>query len=286
MLDKTIIDLRKKGYSYAELSKISGETKRVIHRIVKGVSFSEEGMIRRQKELTGITKNIKPQQIKISPQKTRIIAHLMFDGTIFKLKYHRVMRYINSSRELINQFTQDVYEIYGLMPSAFEELEGKTSPVFKVTFYSKEMYEDLLKYSSSYSTSKTETSIPELILKGNRDVKIEFLRAFWEDEGSISAVGRIMADLKSERVIKQIIVLQEERGLSFKLILYHKDNKELYKIYLPKSLENLEKFQDLNLFGNSIITHGVNSKRRKEDVLKEHIEKLKNHANQLISRRP
>jgi len=271
MLNKTIIDLRKKGYSYAELSKISGETKKVIYRIVKGVLFSEKGMLRRQKELTGITKNIKPQQLKISPQKTRIIAHLMFDGTIFKLKYHRVMRYINSSRELISQFIQDVLEVYGLKPSAFEVLEGKTDKVFKVTFYSKEIYEDLLRYSNSYSTSKEETSIPELIFKESRDIKLEFLRAFWEDEGSISAVGRIMADLKSERVIKQIMKLHEEFSLSFKLISYKKDDQCFYKIYLSKSQENLEKFYDLNLFGKSVITHGINAKRRKVEVLKEHI---------------
>lgn len=224
-----------------------------------------------------INKKIKPQTSEISIEKARIIAHLMFDGTLFESKYHYTFRYINSSKELINQFIQDANTTYGLTPpSSFEKIQGKNIDTFKVTFLAKEAYLDLLKYSPSYSTSKYKTSIPLEIMTGNKQIKIEFLRAFWEDEGSISSLGRIMGDLNSKKIINQIIQIHNELGLNFKLVEYYKNDTPTYKIYLPKSKENLSLFYNLGLFDKSIITHGRNLGRRKIDVLKEQIEKLKN----------
>ncbi len=111
--------------------------------------------------------------------------------------------------------------MYGLLPSAVEHLSGKNIGTFKVTFSSKEMYYDLLHFSPSYSTSKETTIVPNSIVNGDVNCKVEFLKAFWEDEGSISAVGRIMGDLKSEKVIKEIVKLHNQLGLKFNLIQYN-----------------------------------------------------------------
>lgn len=277
MLKEEIIKLRQEGYSYSEISKKVGKSKKFVYKIAKNINFNERGSIRYHKEVKGIIKRIKPQDKNLSLRKTRILSHIMFDGTIYKSNaYHSVIRYINSSKELIEQFAKDVLEVYGLKPSAFEEIKGKHLPIYKVGFYSKEMFNDVLKFSPSYSTSKEETEIPAEIVNGDTNLRIEFLKAFWEDEGSISSTGRIMGDLKSKKVINQLIKLHEELELKFKLTKYLDKNGFIYKIYLPKSQENLEKFHNMGLFDKSIITHGKNLGRRKVDVLKEHIEKLKN----------
>ncbi|MEK6888585.1 MAG: hypothetical protein AABW80_00590 [Nanoarchaeota archaeon] len=117
---------------------------------------------------------------------------------------------------------------------------------------------------------------PKEILFGDNKIKIAFLTAFFNDEGSISNDGRIMGDLKNEIMIKQIISMLREFDLPFKMIDYKEKNGLIYKIYLPKKLEYLERFQQLNLFDKSIITHGKNILNKKENILKVHVEKLKN----------
>lgn len=274
MIKEEIRQLRKQGYSFSEIARTVGKSRKFVWKVSKDISFSEEGSNRYNKEVKGITKKIK-QQNTISVQKVRIISHLLFDRTIFKTGYHKIVRYINSSKELIGQFIKDVEEVYGLNLSSFEIIQGVNLPTYKVSFSSKEFYNDLLKYSLSYSTSKEETTIPKEILGGNKEVKIEFLRAFWQDEGSISSIGRISGDLKSKKVINQIIDLHKEFGLNLKLIKYLNKNGFIYKVYLLKSKENLERFCNLRLFDKSIITHSKNLGKRKFDVLLENIAKLK-----------
>lgn len=265
-------ELRRKGHSYREISKIVNKSIKFVHSKVRGIKFDKEGKRRYHKEVKGITKRIKNQLSYLTLIKVRIIAHLLFDGTLYKSGYHYFIRYINASKDLIDQFASDIKETYGVLPTSLEISKNKKGfSCYKITFKSKLIFEDLQKYFTSYSTSNESIFIPKKIIKADKKIKLEFLKAFFEDEGSISFKGRIMGDLKSEKIIKQIVELLKEFGLEFRLCRYDQYTGYMYKIYLPKKQENLKKFYNLGLFEKAIVTHGHNLGRKKLDVLKEHL---------------
>src|SRR3989344_3026835 len=101
-------ELRKRGYSYSEIAIKIGKSKRFAWKHAKNVSFTKRGFKRYTKSVTGILKQIKYQLPKLTPQKTRIIGHVLFDGALFRINYHRVVRYVNSSKKLIDQFIKDI----------------------------------------------------------------------------------------------------------------------------------------------------------------------------------
>jgi len=276
MVIDRIKKLRGEGYSYGEISKIVDKSKKFIWKNSKDIGFSKNGEKRYHKEVKGIIKLIKPQTNFLSAPKIRIIGHVLFDGMLSKSKeYHKITRYINSSKENIDQFISDVMEVYDLKPTALEVEKGLTFPIYKVSFSSKLMYEDLSKYIYSYSTAN-KIALPDVVLNSSQELKLEFLKTFFDDEGSISRNGRIMADLKSKAIISQIVMILEEFGLKFKQVSYKDYKGETYKVYLPKTKENLELFFKLRLFDKAIVTHGTNARRKKIDVLKEACAKLKN----------
>ncbi|MDO8564318.1 MAG: hypothetical protein Q7R87_04895 [Nanoarchaeota archaeon] len=275
MKDK-VKSLRVNGFSYSEIAKKIGKSRKFAWKHGKGIKFSESGEKRYKDKVKGIILQIKPQSLGLSIEKARIISHIFFDGTIFKSNYHSIVRYINSSKELINQFIDDVKKVYGLNNPIIETFSQCKVPYYKVAFSSKKMYEDLLKYIPLNINKKDLLPIPSEILNGDRDIKLVFLSSFFTDEGSISKDGRITGDLKNEKMIRQIILILEEFGLPFRICKYEEKNGPIFKIYLPKKIEYLEIFQHLKLFDKSIITHGKNINKKKQDILKLTLERLKN----------
>ena len=271
MLKKEIIKLRKKGFSYSEISKKVNKSVKYVWKTAKDIRMTKEGLNRYQ-TIKGIVKQIKVQG-KMNVKKVRIISHLLFDGTVYSSGNHKVAKYINSSKNLIDQFIEDVREVYGINPSAFEILEGKKLPIYKVNFSSKNIYNDLLKYSPSFSTGKVN-SLPNELLK-NDEFKIELLKAFFEDEGSISLNGRIMADLKDFGIISELKKLAEDLGIKCKICRYSEKTGDMYKLYIPFDIENLEKIKGLRLFDKSIVTYGLNCGKSKLEVLNGVLAKLK-----------
>ena len=270
-MDKTK-EFRKEGYSYSEIAKLIGKSRKFAWTHGKNTSFTNKGLKRYRKEVKGVIKPIKSQN-KLSSRKVRIIGHILFDGTMYNSKYHYFVRYINSSKKLIEQFIEDLKTVYGLTPSALESKKDSKLICYAVTFKSKLLYEDLEKYFGSYS-SKSVSPIPKIIMDSSKKMKIEFLRSFWEDEGSISAKGRLMADQKSEKIIKQIIKLHNDIGLYPRLCKYECYKGFIHKIYLLKNRENLAKFDKLRLFEKAIITHGKNIGKKKLDILRKHMSKF------------
>jgi len=257
--------LRVDGYSYSEIAKKFDKSKKYTWRVCKSVKFSKSGNKRYSREVKGILLKIKKQKKGVTTSKIRIIGHLLFDGTVYKSGYHHFVRYINSSKELIDQFIKDVKATYGLNPSSIEVYPN----CFKVTFKSKNLYMDLMNYFESYSTSNQDIEIPDMIINSKKNIKLEFLKSFFEDEGSISANGRLMGDSKSYKIIKQLGVLMEEFGFKFGICSYKEPTGYMYKIYLHKNKENLINFLKLGLFEKAIVAHGKNKGKKKLKVLKD-----------------
>jgi intein-encoded DNA endonuclease-like protein len=134
-------------------------------------------------------KKLKRGSEKLSKEKARIIAHLIGDGALYKTNHDYVLKYEVSDKELLERFEMDIIEVYGLKPNWEINLSGKTGrPIQFVRLRSKLAFEDLVKYASY--TSK-DWHIKKYILNAKKTVKREFLKALFDDEGSVIPYGKL-----------------------------------------------------------------------------------------------
>ncbi|MBU0628854.1 MAG: hypothetical protein KKC75_06710 [Nanoarchaeota archaeon] len=228
--------------------------------------MSKQGEERYHLKVKGVIKKIKIKK-GLNEEKVRIISNLLFDGAVYVNNYHYSIMYVNSSKELINQFMVDMGKAYNVNPSSFEDCRT----YYRVKYLSKQIYADLMKYFKSFSTSDKMCFIPSIILNNNK-FKTIILRAFWENEGSISKDGKLSADLMNLKIIKQLSRLHNELGIKHSISRYWK-NGWAYKLFLSRSKENYKRFLDYNLFLKSIATKGYFIGDKKIDVLKEYFDR-------------
>tara|TARA_Y100000310_G_scaffold228966_1_gene231305 strand:+ start:571 stop:1374 length:804 start_codon:yes stop_codon:yes gene_type:complete len=265
MDNEKMIKYRIEGHSYREISKKFKKSLRDVYRVCYKVKMSKIGL-KRYSKLKGKTKNIIFLK-GLNDKKIRIICNLIFDGSVYKTKnYHYTMMYVNNSIGLIQQFIKDMKEVYNVKPSSYEKIKKYQ----RVKFLSKRIYQDLMKYTNSYSTSNNECTIPIEILKNKGAYKLILLQSFWDNEGSISNDGRLSADSKSLKVIKQLSHIHNEFGITHKITEY-RNKGTMYKLYLSKTQENYNKFLKLKLFSKSNVVRGYNSGKLKLNVLKNFI---------------
>jgi DNA-binding transcriptional ArsR family regulator len=254
---KLAYKLRRDGLSYSEIS--NKLKKKIGYNLwltnyLRNVEMSEKGKARYLKKISedrrragrkGGRKHIKsghifriqplrmkgylnkimariPNSSKIlSLPKVRIISHCLFDGFVMKNaeKHRYVMGYSNKSRELINQFVEDMRNVYNLEPT--DEIEKKSGII--VRYCCKAVVEDLLRYTSFVDGKE---KIPLEIINSPVEWKIEFLKCFWDDEGMVGFsefidkkgykhVSRFVeAFLKNKNLLLQLKELHESIGIN------------------------------------------------------------------------
>lgn len=263
MINQKIKKLRTDGFSLREISKKLNVPYSTVRRHCKNIKLSEEGKKRYHSTVKGVVKYINIKN-GLNKEKVRIMCNLLFDSAVYKNNSHYSIMYVNGSKELVDQFMRDMKQVYSVRPSSFENLKT----YYRVKYLSKQIYGDLLKYFDSFSTSNTRCFIPSLILNNDK-FKIILLRAFWENEGSISKDGKLSADLVNLKVIKQLSNLHNKFKLKHNISKYWK-NKWAYKLFLSRSKENYQRFLKLNLFSKARVTKGYFIGRKKVDVLREY----------------
>ncbi len=109
------------------------------------------------------------QTLSFSPTLVRFIAHTLFDGSIFQDQ----IVYYSSHRSLADRFAREGKAIFSLEPHWFLTREK----VYRVHFYSKNLVDFL--------RERSKVLIQQIMRLGSRQ-RLEFLRAFFDDEGSVS----------------------------------------------------------------------------------------------------
>ena len=132
-------------------------------------------------------------------------------------------------------------------------------------------YSDLLRYTKSYSTSNMVTRIPKVIINGSKQIKLEFLRTFWDDEGSISGDGTLSGSSNSYTVIKLLAEIHNEFRFKNSIYKVKSQDKWIYVLRLRKNKKNLRTFYKNRLFTDSIVTQGYNYLQKKFDVLERFV---------------
>ncbi len=256
---KIICSLREKGNSYFEISKKLSIAKSTAYKYSKDILLSRKAIAR-------INKNINKNSIRFvknyavekklnknifwSLETARVIAHCIFDGSVTS----DAIKYTNSSYELIQQFIQDIKKISDMKPTNIYTTKGKYFNKFQVAFCSKRLCNELFNYSKSFNSTSNLTIIPKLVFNSEDKIIIEFLRAFWEDEGCITYKGELLARLKNKGLIKQLSSLHNLLGIEHSL---YSCSDGAWGIRILRNGKNLKRF-NLIRFRYALVSRGQN----------------------------
>lgn len=268
--------LRREGYSYKEISKITALSVGTVFNYARMVPVSHAGLKRLQNlqtvtrnkfvEKFGQCKPITVQHKNITIEKARIFGHCLFDG--FVSEY--VVSYTSASKDLAIQFVEDIAKEYSMSPS-LKKYEGKYFPYYEIFACSKIMCDDIRKFILNADTRSRQMLIEE-IEDENENILAEIVRAFWEDEGSISVEGNLIGEIKNKSLRDQLIKLHEK--LCIQVTPYHDRTYDCYGIYVKRERINLTIFCEKIGFRYGVVTAGKRAGRRKLDVLLEHYERV------------
>lgn len=266
--------LRREGYSYKEISKITGLSVGTVFNYAHMIPVSQAGLKRLQNlqtltrnkfvEKFGQCKPITVQHKNITVEKARILGHCLFDG--FVSGY--VVSYTSASKDLAIQFVEDIAKEYSMSPS-LKKYAGKYFPYYEIFACSKIMCDDIRKFILNADARSKQLLIEE-IENENENILAEIVRAFWEDEGSISVEGNLIGEIKNKLLRDQLIKLHEK--LEIQVTPYYDRTYDCYGIYVKRERINLTRFCEKIGFRYGVVTAGKRAGRRKLDVLLEYYE--------------
>jgi len=263
-----IKELRRKGYSYKEISKRFKISKATSYKYCKNINVSKEGLSRLKiKEEKNIKRFIErfatarevrePKEFSLSL--VRIMSHCLFDGCV---KGDGVI-YSNASIELIEEFRKDMKEVFGVSPILIKEIR-KITPYWMVYYNYKKISDFLRRFSLSYSTSSSEAIIPSFLFNSNTDIISEYLRCFWDDEGAVKCNGDVTGKTKSNKIANKLVKLHSKLGIDIRKYF---DTKNLaYELYVIRGL-NLRHFKERIGFKYGIVCRGKFMGLKKSEVL-------------------
>ena len=269
-----IVNLRRQGYSYKEISRVAGLSVGTVFNYGHMVPVSQAGLKRLQ-NLQRVTRGTfvdkfgqcKPIMVlhkHVTIEKARILGHCLFDG--FVSRY--VVSYTSASKDLALQFTGDITKEYSMFPS-LKKCEGKYFPYYEIYACSKIMCDDIRRFMLN-ADIRSRQMLTEEIENENESIIAEIARAFWEDEGSISIKGNLIGEIKNRSLRDQLIKLHEKLGIQ--VTPYYDRTYDCYGIYVKRERTNLTRFCKKIGFRYGIVTAGKLAGCKKLDVFLNHYE--------------
>lgn len=228
------VDLRQRGYSIIEIMRVTGRAKSSIHTHIKNIPLSPE---RIQKYRVANGKRIREFALARKGKSKRsfrtfdtwssstvlLVAHLLFDGEIARTR----CAYNNRSTALVERVEQLMKEWYEFEPSRYH---NKATGVYRITYNNVAL--------GAYLNKKSQELL-QRIEKMPLELKREFLKAFFDDEGCMDfrpltnhrrvrgyqkdahvlhLVQRVLTDLKIEaRVLRpnEVVIVGKENLIRF-----------------------------------------------------------------------
>ena len=199
-------------------------------------------------------KKLKTGFEKLSKDKARIIAHCIGDGCVYKSKHDYNIKYEVIDSELLDMFEKDMLKVYGLKLTKVHNPSGKTGKLVPyIRLRSKLVYEDLMNYATFTSQN---WKIKGKVLNSDIEIKKEFLKALFDDEGSIFRVhNRVVLRVYSINLngLKQIEKMLSEFDIFGKIYSGYGFRRNVYAIVI----------KDPKLFSEKI---GFNLKRKQQKL--------------------
>lgn len=268
------IELRKQDKSISEIMEITGRPKTSVYQHIKDLPLSA---LRVQKYRARAARHIRKFAIARkgksnrlfayfdtwTPGRVLLVAHLMFDGEIMRKRcvYH------NRSIALISRVEALMGDLYEYAPARYQD---SVTGVRSIGYHNVEL--------SAYLHTKAQELL-RVIGTISIDMKREFVRAFFDDEGYIDFLParnrrRIRGYQKNMRILKLIRQLLDDLGVQSRVVL-------------PNEVQivgkgNLERFEQEINFSPGIYMNGNRSNSRwkidveKRELLKQAITSFKN----------
>lgn len=271
--------LRKDGFSFNEISLKLGLSKSTIHYHSFDVPLTSAKLQRlenlvAESQRKFVSKFSHVQQIKdsfLTATKVRMLGHLFFDGSVLKYGSIRKFCYTNASKASVENFINLVNEVYGLESRKIYSRKGVNVMIYQVEFGSKAAYENLALISSSFSTSEGVGVPKEIKNSCNNEIQAEFLKAFWSDEGSISARGNLTGSSKSRQMIIDLMEMHKSMGIDCTSYV----DKITGVSVLRVRKQSLKDFSKKLGFGFGIVSKGHYVGKTKQEVLEEILNKCR-----------
>ncbi len=258
---KTCVNYRKSGLSLNEIVKRTGRSKTSIYFHIQNIPLNSK----RRKEISlSASKRI----LEINAQKKGksrlnrhpicfslwtkelvcLISHLIFDGEI----KHAGCIYTNRSAVLLQQVIDCMPIVYSYHYNKIESTPG----VFRLSYFNVEL--------SKYLKEKSVEMINKI--RGMKtELQLSFLKAFFDDEGSVYFIGKRRSVRGYQHNIKILEIVKE---LLQNFGIEGKIDKKYYEIVISKK-ENLEKFAKEINFSPGLCVNG----NRGNSVWKKSLEK-------------
>jgi len=180
------ISLRKRGLSINQIAAKTNRPKTSVYFHIQSIPLSIQrkreirlAAIRRFNDYSRSIKgksrlNRHPTHFKVwDTDLVSLVSHIMFDGTI---KQGGCV-YTNRSQSLLDHVTRCMGRIYPYPPKKYESLSG----VHKIAFHNVEL---------GYLLRTKELELTRNIERMSKELRRVFLRAFFNDEGSVYFIGK------------------------------------------------------------------------------------------------
>ena len=265
-------ELRTKGHTLGEISIITSRPKTTVYFHVRNMPLT--------KKLLEKIKNIRINSIRgrgpkrgksllgyrykkfnrWTPSLVNLVAHMLFDGAI---KREGVL-YYNRSPVLLENFKSKMAIIYNGKPKVYKSNDG----VMRFAYHNVELGDFFITKSSRLLDDITKLPI---------NFKLEFLKAFFDDEGSVDFRG-MKRRIKGYQHNDRILYLVHELLGNFKINSFV--DSRFHEILVTRK-ENIERFAKEINFSRGIRVNG----KRSNSVWRKSIEKRKILSNLLASYR-
>ncbi|MEX0932404.1 MAG: LAGLIDADG family homing endonuclease [Parcubacteria group bacterium] len=255
------IKLRKQGYTLKEIMLMTGKPKTSVYFHISDIPLSQS-KIDSIKKAAGIRakriaearkgKSIRTfkQFKRWTPSKVSLVSHLIFDGTIDK----KGCAYNNRNDALLNKVKVAMTELYDYEPKMYV---NKLTGVNRISYHNVALA-NFLNVKSAELISK--------VSKFPKSLKIEFLRAFFDDEGCM--------DFRPSKNRRSIRGYQKNVELLQMIKLLLVDLSISSRIIRPNEVvitgkENLLRFKKHVNFSPGVYING----NRSNSTWKKHLEK-------------
>lgn len=232
-----VIQLRYQGYSLNEIVRITGISKSTAQGWVRNIRLSDsarnqlirkerEGKIKGNNSRRKIIPNFGNNPSKYPVQLVRFMSHAFFDGGIYKDS----VNYYSSHKVLLDTFATDGLTLFGFSANEYVSKYN----IFRATYYSKNLVDFITKAKVSFFNDVVQ--MPDLS-------KIAFLKAFFDDEGTITYIPEtnkkaVRGFQKDLRVLESVCTVLNDFGINSSI----ENIRYLPEVVIRRQLD-LEKFQ-------------------------------------------
>lgn len=255
------IDLRKRDYTLSEIVRITGRPKTSVHFHIRAIPLSaakrrsiSESSAARAREVALKRRGLSARNFRKFPEwdadMVSLVAHFLFDGEI----KHAGCYYHNRNRTLLQHVESRMKAVYNLEPKRYK---NHTTGVSRICYFNVSL--------AAYIREKS-TELLQGITRFPRDLKREFIKSFFDDEGCV--------DFRVTRNLRQIRGYQKNTKILYLIQNLLADFKIGSRVILPNETvisgkENLTKFQREINFSPGVRING----KRSNSIWKQSLEK-------------